>query len=85
MCILHSLHVEQKLFVQTALKSIKYADRRLNNLALDVIINKEFGKYRKGISRILMVPKVGIEPTRYCYRRILNPLRLPIPSLRQRG
>ena len=30
-----------------------------------------------------MVPKVGIEPTRYCYHRILSPARLPIPPLRQ--
>lgn len=22
---------------------------------------------------------VGVEPTRYCYHRILNPARLPIP------
>jgi hypothetical protein len=28
------------------------------------------------------VPKVGIEPTRYCYHWILNPARLPIPPLR---
>ena len=25
-----------------------------------------------------LVPGVGLEPTRYCYRWILNPLRLPI-------
>ena len=25
-----------------------------------------------------MVPRVGVEPTRYCYRGILSPLRLPI-------
>jgi hypothetical protein len=29
------------------------------------------------------VPKVGIEPTRYCYHRILSPARLPIPPLRR--
>ena len=34
-----------------------------------------------GISEL--VPVVGLEPTRYRYRRILNPLRLPIPSHRQ--
>ena len=27
----------------------------------------------------LVVDRVGVEPTRYCYRRILSPLRLPIP------
>lgn len=26
-----------------------------------------------------VVPGVGVEPTWYCYRRILSPLRLPIP------
>ena len=27
----------------------------------------------------LMVPGTGIEPVRYCYRRILSPVRLPVP------
>ena len=26
-----------------------------------------------------MVPGTGIEPVRYCYRRILSPVRLPVP------
>ena len=30
-----------------------------------------------------MVPKVGIEPTRYRYRWILSPVRLPISPLGQ--
>lgn len=29
------------------------------------------------------MPKEGLEPSRYCYRWILNPVRLPIPPLRQ--
>ena len=29
-----------------------------------------------------MVPVVGVEPTRYCYLRILSPTRLPIPPYR---
>ena len=29
-----------------------------------------------------MVPEVGLEPTRCCHRRILNPVRLPVPPLR---
>ena len=29
-----------------------------------------------------MVPVVGLEPTRCCHQRILNPSRLPIPSHR---
>ena len=28
------------------------------------------------------VPREGVEPSRYCYRRILSPLRLPIPPSR---
>ena len=29
-----------------------------------------------------VVPVVGVEPTRYCYLRILSPTRLPIPPYR---
>ena len=33
-----------------------------------------------------MVPKTGIEPVRkYKFRRILSPVRLPVPPLRQLG
>ena len=32
---------------------------------------------------LFMVPVTGLEPVRYRYRRILSPLRLPIPSHRQ--
>ena len=32
----------------------------------------------------IVVPKVGIEPTRYRYRWILSPVRLPISPLGQR-
>ena len=31
---------------------------------------------------IFLVPVVGVEPTRYCYLRILSPTRLPIPPYR---
>jgi hypothetical protein len=34
-------------------------------------------------SMISLVPKTGLEPVRPCGRRILNPLRLPIPPLRR--
>ena len=30
-----------------------------------------------------MVPKVGLEPTRYRYRWILSPVRLPVSPLGQ--
>ena len=29
-----------------------------------------------------MVPETGLEPVRYCYHRILSPMRLPIPPFR---
>ena len=32
-----------------------------------------------------MVPAVGVEPTRYCYQRILSPSCLPIPACRHEG
>ncbi len=32
-----------------------------------------------------LVPVVGVEPTRYCYLRILSPTRLPIPPYRHGG
>jgi hypothetical protein len=31
------------------------------------------------------MPKVGLEPTRYCYHLILSPARLPVPPLRRVG
>ena len=35
-----------------------------------------------GTGRHLLVPVVGVEPTRYRYHWILSPARLPIPSYR---
>src|SRR3954466_10072109 len=32
---------------------------------------------------VFLVPKVGLEPTCSCERRILSPLRLPVPPLRR--
>ena len=32
--------------------------------------------------QVALVPVVGVEPTRYCYLRILSPTRLPIPPYR---
>ena len=32
----------------------------------------------------ILVPKTGLEPVRYRYRRILSPVRLPIPPLRHK-
>jgi hypothetical protein len=34
------------------------------------------------ITLIFLVPKKGVEPLRCCHRRILSPLRLPVPPLR---
>ena len=35
------------------------------------------------ITKFNLVLKTGIEPVRYRYRRILSPVRLPVPPLRQ--
>ncbi len=32
----------------------------------------------------VLVPETGVEPVRYRYRRILSPVRLPVPPLRHR-
>ena len=34
---------------------------------------------------VFLVPMAGVEPARCCHRRILSPLRLPIPSHRLNG
>ena len=39
-------------------------------------------KIEKHPSKRVLVPVVGVEPTRYCYLRILSPTRLPIPPYR---
>ena len=36
-------------------------------------------------SSCFLVPMAGVEPARCCHRRILSPLRLPIPSHRLNG
>ena len=54
--------------------------QRLNSCFFSVIVYKFQIKktYDQIISSISMVPEVGLEPTWYCYRWILSPLRLPI-------
>jgi hypothetical protein len=37
----------------------------------------------RGRFRFNLVPREGLEPSQYLYRRILSPLRLPIPPSRQ--
>ena len=46
----------------------KIFDRKLNQ--------KE--KTTKTVVLVVLVPKVGLEPTRYRYQRILSPSRLPV-------
>ena len=36
-----------------------------------------------GHGGLRLVPEEGLEPSQYLYRRILNPLRLPIPPFRR--
>jgi hypothetical protein len=33
----------------------------------------------------ILVPEAGLEPAHHLWRRILSPVRLPIPPLRQRA
>lgn len=39
--------------------------------------NKKTEPRTRSASRLSLVPVVGLEPTRYCYQRILSPSRLP--------
>ena len=48
-------------------------------MALQLIYSQRKKRPNK-MSNRLLVPPVGLEPTRYRYRGILSPLRLPIPS-----
>ena len=43
---------------------------------------KKYPRKLLSLRGYLMVPVVGVEPTRYHYHRILSPARLPIPSYR---
>ena len=40
--------------------------------------------HERGSSKGMFVPLIGLEPIQYCYRRILSPLRLPIPPQRHK-
>ena len=46
--------------------------------AKNAVKTKKMNQDNFGKCLIILVPGVGLEPTRYFYRRILNPLRLPI-------
>ena len=50
---------------------------------LSVISNRIQKFFGYGWSNDLLVPVGGLEPPRCCHRRILSPLRLPIPSHRR--
>ena len=50
---------------------------------------RNFPKTKKRLANLLFaslffVPREGVEPSRYRYRRILSPLRLPIPPSGQK-
>ena len=44
---------------------------------------KQHGNRKRKKEQNILVPVVGVEPTRCCHHRILSPARLPIPSHRQ--
>ena len=45
-------------------------------------VSHQIKKGHLRVSFFYLVPVVGVEPTRYCYHRILSPARLPIPPYR---
>ena len=49
-----------------------------------IILTEQQKRTKNNLSSDL-VPKTGLEPVRYCYRRILSPVRLPVPPLRHIG
>ena len=55
-------------------------DRFVSPASSPVRLNQHRGTQRVPLC---LVPVVGLEPTRYCYQRILSPSRLPIPSHRR--
>ena len=52
----------------------------ISRMSLLSHVEKSRSKRYKACS--VVVPEVGLEPTRYRYQRILSPSRLPIPSFR---
>lgn len=50
----------------------------------DILKIRSHPRLEPGSDYHYLVPVVGLEPTRCCHQRILNPSRLPIPSYRQR-
>ena len=54
------------------------------NGTLEVIGPPQKLKNLLKVNRLIMVPEAGLEPAHHEWRRILNPLRLPIPPLWQR-
>ena len=57
-----------------------------NNFGSPVSIFKPIGHTKKRTindDSLFLVPLIGLEPIRYCYRGILSPLRLPIPPQRR--
>ena len=55
-------------------------DRFVSRLRVPFDLTKHRGTQQVPLC---LVPVVGLEPTRYCYQRILSPSRLPIPSHRR--
>ena len=56
---------------------VSYIVSSIYGIAIDILSKK---KTTQQMLNRHLVPPVGLEPTRYRYRGILSPLRLPIPS-----
>ena len=57
---------------------VSYSDLLTINEKVNIIKKKKAERLSSAL-----VPVVGVEPTRYCYLRILSPTRLPIPPYRR--
>ncbi len=64
------------IYIHIAKTTNAYAFERFSRAV--ILTKKEEAK----ASSFLLVPVVGVEPTRYRYHWILSPARLPIPSHR---
>lgn len=51
-----------------------------------MFIRTNIGSFRVNyLDLCILVPEAGLEPAHHLWRRILSPVRLPIPPLRQRA
>lgn len=57
-------------------------DSLRSTFLMNITSFKKLARPAVAVKQRRLVPKVGLEPTQYCYRGILSPVRLPISPLR---